>query len=562
MKQFSQDKNVKYSEILKGQISTLRKENRYVEFKSNYQEADRLGQYISALSNGACLDRQDFGYLYFGIEDETLHVVGTTFDPSKEKARGNEALELYLRRFITPRINFVIEEFAYCGDKRLVRIKIPAATGEPTCYKGKGWVRVDSHTTELAPYTDWMRMIYNSKVDWTAQLVENATVEEDLDREAILIARNGYIQRHPDFGDISKEWDDTTFLDKAGLTQDGQVTRTALLLVGKPEKAYKLNHIAQMDWKCLQEGEVVGQLFTIPFIKTTTELMLKIRNYQFKIYPRNSLIPAEVWKYDTRSILEGLHNCVAHQDYVRGERIIVTETKEGITFENAGDFYEGDYEQYVLGTKTPKSYRNPFLMKAMVNVKMIDSQGYGIHSLFERQKERFLPMPDYDCTADSHVILHLSGIVIDNNYSQMLMENANLNLSDAILLDRIQKGTPISNEAVATLRKKKLIEGRKPNLFIAKFIAQTTGQKAEYSKHKGLEGETCEGLLLNSLKDHRKLSRQDIDKLLWSALSDMLDDKQKKAKITNLLSKLRREGKIQNQTAGNKSVWSLLTSTT
>ena len=558
MKQFSEDKNVKYSEILKGQISTLKKENRYVEFKSNYQEADRLGQYISALSNGACLDRQDFGYLYFGIEDETLHVVGTTFDPSKEKARGNEALELYLRRFITPRINFVIEEFAYCDDKRLVRIKIPAATGEPTCYKGKGWVRVDSHTTELAPYTDWMRTIYNSRVDWTAQIVENATVEEDLDREAILIARNGYIQRHPDFGDISKEWDDTTFLDKAGLTQDGQVTRTALLLVGKPEKAYKLNHIAQMDWKCLQEGEVVGQLFTIPFIKTTTELMLKIRNYQFKIYPRNSLIPAEVWKYDTRSILEGLHNCVAHQDYVRGERIIVTETKEEIIFENAGDFYEGDYEQYVLGDKTPKSYRNPFLMKAMVNVKMIDSQGYGIHTLFERQKERFLPMPDYDCTSDSRVILHLPGIVIDNNYSQMLMENANLSLTDAILLDHVQKGVAISDDAVARLRKKKLIEGRKQNLFVAKSIAQTTDRKAEYSRHKGLEEETCETLLLNSLKDHKKLSRQDIDKLLWSALSDMLDDKQKKSKITNLLSKLRKKGEIQNKTLGNKSEWSLL----
>lgn len=552
------DKNMKYTELLKGQISTLGKENRYLEFKSNYQEADRLGRYISALSNGACLDRQDFGYLYFGIEDETLAVVGTTFAPSEAKAKGNEALELYLRRFITPKINFVIDEFLYNGHTRIVVIKIPAAAGEPTCYMGKPWIRVDSHTTELAPYIEWMRTIYNSKVDWTAKIVENATIEEDLDPEAILMARNGYIQRYPDFKDISKEWDDVTFLDKACLTQDGQVTRAAMLLVGKSEKAYKLNHIAQMDWKCLQEGEPVGQLFTIPFIKTTTELMLKIRNYRFKIYPRNSLIPAEVWKYDTRSILEGLHNCVAHQDYGRGERIIVTETKEKISFENAGDFYEGDYEQYVLGDKTPKSYRNPFLMKAMVNVKMIDSQGYGIHSLFERQKERFMPMPDYDCTSGSHVVLHLPGIVIDDNYSRMLMENANLSLTDAILLDHIQKGVTISDDAIAYLRKKKLIEGRKPNLFIAKFVAQNTDRKAEYSKHKGLEGETCESLLLNSLKDHKKLTRQEVDKLLWNALSDMLDEKQKKSKITNLLSKLRKQGKIQNRTLGNKSEWSLL----
>ena len=123
------DKNMKYTELLKGQISTLGKENRYLEFKSNYQEADRLGRYISALSNGACLDRQDFGYLYFGIEDETLAVVGTTFAPSEAKAKGNEALELYLRRFITPKINFVIDEFLYNGHTRIVVIKIPAAAG-------------------------------------------------------------------------------------------------------------------------------------------------------------------------------------------------------------------------------------------------------------------------------------------------------------------------------------------------------------------------------------------------------------------------------------------------
>ena len=140
----------------------------------------------------------------------------------------------------------------------------------------------------------------------------------------------------------------------------------------------------------------------------------------------------------------------------------------------------------------------------------------------------------------------------------MLMENANLSLTDAILLDHVQKGVAISDDAVARLRKKKLIEGRKPNLFVAKSIAQTTDRKAEYSRHKGLEEETCETLLLNSLKDHKKLSRQDIDKLLWSALSDMLNDKQKKAKSTNLLSKLRKKGKIQNKTLGNKSEWSLL----
>ncbi|MCF0211349.1 MAG: hypothetical protein HUK17_02805 [Bacteroidales bacterium] len=285
--------------------------------------------------------------------------------------------------------------------------------------------------------------------------------------------------------------------------------------------------------------------------------MNRIRNYRFKIYPQDRLIPAEVWKYDTRSILESLHNCVAHQNYAQNERIIVTEEMDKLTFENAGGFYDGDYDQYVYGTKTPRHYRNPALMKAMVNVKMIDSQGYGIHNLFVRQRDRFLPMPDYNGTTESKVVLHLPGIVIDPNYSLLLMKNSDLTLSEVVLLDSLQKGKRISDEAIDMLRKKKLIEGRKPNVYVAKSIAQTTNTKVDYSKHKGLNDKSCEALLIESLKEHKILTRTEIDELLWNALSDQLSDTQKKKKISNLLAKLKNRGVISNDTKGNVSEWQL-----
>ena len=109
------------------------------------------------------------------------------------------------------------------------------------------------------------------------------------------------------------------------------------------------------------------------------------------------------------------------------------------------------------------------------------------------------------------------------------------------------------------LRKRKLIEGRLPHVFIAKDIAQVTDQKIEYSKHKGLDDKKCEALLLNSLKDHGFLTKPEIVRLLWDVLPDQLDDKQKEYKINNLLRKLRTEGKISNTTvAGNKSTWALV----
>lgn len=553
------DKNIRYTRLLKQQIETIKKENRFLEFKSNYQEAVKLGRYISALSNGACLDRQDFAYLYFGVDDETLDIKGTSFDVSKVKAQGNQSLEIYLRQYIFPKINFDIDEFMFEDKQRVVIFKIPAAVGEPTTFMNKPYVRMDSHVTELTPYTHLMRDIYTSKVDWTAQIIEDATIE-DLDTDAVRLAREGYKLRFPDYAEEMHLWSDEVFLDKANLTQDGQITRAAMLLVGKKEKAYKIKHIAQMVWKCFQDGETFGDTFTIPFIKSTSELLGCIRNYRFKIYPHNSLIPAEVWKYDTRSILEGLHNCIAHQDYVLDERIIVTEDKDKLTFENAGGFFEGDFEQYVTGTKTPKKYRNPFLMKAMVNVKMIDSQGYGIHNMFVRQKERYLPMPDYDGSSDDHVVMHMPGTVIDENYSLMLMSNNDISLTETVLLDQLQKGKMINDAAIDMLKKKRLVEGRRPNIYIAKSIAQSIDQKVEYSRHKGLNAKSCEAVLLESLRDHGKLTRQEIDKLLWEVLSDQLDEKQKKIKIGNLLTKLKKGGLINNITRGNLSEWSLLNS--
>ena len=550
------DKNQKYTKLLDEQINSAKIETRWLEFKSNYQDPNKLGRYISSLSNGACLDHQEYAYLYFGIDDVTLEIKGTTFDAARTKAQGNQSLEIYLRQMVEPKINFTIDEFLYKEEFRIVVFKIPAAVNQPTTFMGKPYIRVDSHVTGLSGYNDWMREIYNSQVDWSAQIIEEASID-DLDQEAIRLARDGYKLRYPDFADDVEKWTDETFLDKANLTRDGCVTRAAMLLVGKSEKVHKLNHISQIVWKCFQEGDIFGDIYTIPYIKATTDLRGRIRNYRFKIYPEDSLIPAEVWKYDNRSILEGLHNCIAHQDYLKNERIIVTEDKDKLTFENAGGFLEGDYTQYILGTKTPQRYRNPFLMRAMVNLKMIDSQGYGIHNLFLRQKERFLPMPDYDGTDDEHVIMHMYGTVIDENYSLLLFANQDINLTETVLLDRVQRGKAINDAAIKELRKKHLIEGRKPILFVAKRIAQQTDKKIEYSKHKGLDAKSCESLLVNTLKDHRTLTRIEINELLWNVLSDQLNDKQKENKIGYILIKLKKKNIIINKRLGIYSEWSL-----
>lgn len=63
--------------------------------------------------------------------------------------------------------------------------------------------------------------------------------------------------------------------------------------------------------------------------------------------------------------------------------------------------------------------------------------------------------------------------------------------------------------------------------------------------------------MLDSLKDHGSLTKQDIVRLLWDVLPDQLDDKQKMNKIEYLLKQLRLKGEINNKSKGKESIWML-----
>ena len=550
------DKNTEYTQLLQRLLQEYNNENRFLEFKSNYQDINALGKYISALSNGACLENKDYGYLFFGVDDITHEIRNTSFDIANTKAVGNENAELYLRRMITPKIDFRVEDFIYADKYRVVVFIIPAAYGEPTTYMQKPYIRLNSHTTELTPYTDWLRNIYNSRADWTKEIVPEASID-DIDPVALQMAKEGYKSRYPKFAKEVDSWSNITFLDKAKLTINGKITRATLLLIGKEESAHYLNHIAQIVWRLQTDEETAGDIYTVPFLLSANSILQRIRNYRIKIYPRNSLIPAEVWKYDTESILEALYNCIAHQDYTRNGRIVVTEHKDELVFTNQGTFFEGSYEDYYEGTRTPDKYRNPFLVQAMVNLKMIDTQGYGIHKIFLSQRNRYLPMPEYDKSDNDKVILHLPGAVINTDYSVLLFENADINLTEAFLLDRVQRHEHISDAGLELLRRKKLVEGRKNTLYISSSIAKITKQKAQYSKNKGLDDEFYRSLILKAIKDNGTMGRQEINELLWNKLPEILNDKQKFYKITNLLTQLRQNGRIE---LGTGKEWQLTSS--
>lgn len=533
-------------------------ENEVVEFKqaSNDYSTDDIGKYFSALANEANLRGAERGWLVFGVNNKTRAVVGTDYRTQMDRL---QSLKQQIAADAEPRVTFrEIHELQHI-DGRVLLFEIPAAPlGMPIAWKGHYYARAGESLSPLG--LDKLDEIRGQTLsqDWSAQVVPAATLA-DLDETAVAKARESFARKYANRIGLPEVmgWPLSTFLDRARLTQGGQITRTALLLLGKAEAAYLLSpHPAQMSWS-LEGSERAYEHFGLPFLLTTTALYQRIRNIQLRILPQNELVPVEVPKYDQKIVLEALHNCIAHQDYRRNGRVVVKEQPDRLVFENQGSFFEGKPDDYVAGHKTPHRYRNPFLVQAMVELNMIDTMGYGIRDMYLGQARRYFPMPDYDLSEPGEVKMTLYGGVVDIAYSRLLIQKTDLPLADVLALDRVQKKLPIPDVAATRLRKAGLIEGRKPNYFVSAEIAAATASKADYIRTRAFDDEHYAKLLTEYLKKYQRANRAEINQLLLDKLSDALTEEQKVKKIDNLLTKLRRAGRIHNAGSRGQPAWAL-----
>lgn len=536
-------------------------EKAWLEYKTNIAVSNAsitpegVGEYISALSNGAAINNRDFGYLVLGIEDGTKKVVGTNLKMSSYKV-GNQDFELWLRIFIHPKINFEFFETIYQGFPVVV-VRIPMAKNEPTNFQKKPFIRINSQKTDLRNHPEYVRKIYNSLTDWSAKTIETASIE-DLDPQALIVARAKFKEKNinENFYNEIDNWETAKFLDKAKISINGKITNTAILLLGKQESVhYLLPSICEITWK-LDTEERAYEHFGSPLLLNTTKILQRIRNYQYKFFPNNELLATTVNKYESRVILEALHNAIAHQDYALNSRIILTEKAEKLLFRNVGGFYLGNPEEYFYGEKTPDRYRNPFLVKAMQNLGMIDTMGYGIYTMLLEQRKRFFPLPDYAESTSENVVLAIYGQEIDTNYSKLLIENKGLPLSTVVLLDKVQKKQTITKDATDLLRKEKLIEGRGSNIYVSASVARVTNRQADYIKNKGFDDEYYRNLIREYIKKFNQATRKQLDELLMDKLPDILNEQQKVNKITNLIANLRDKEEIINEGSSKKTaIW-------
>lgn len=546
-------------EYLKTQFPQENEKCEWKEFKNlkhtvSGNAGDDVISYVSAIAN------MKGGHLILGVEDKTLNIVGIqdfhTYTPSNFKLKIlNDCPNLSSEEFEVQELK------TNDTNKTIWILHIPRHQYRLPVYAHKKmWQRINDSLVEITQSRlDAILSEVRISDDWTAQIIPEATID-DLDEAAIAKAKIEFVKRNPKYKDEVANWDNAKFLDKAKLTIKGKITRTALILLGKEESEHFLGSFVKIRWnlKTVDNQDKDFEVFSIPFILAVDAVFAKIRNLKYRYLREGTLFPDEVLRYDPFSIREPLNNAIAHQDFTKGARINVVEFEDDhLVFSNYGSFLPKSVENVVLKDAPEEVYRNPFLVEAMKNLDMIETQGGGIRKIFNFQRQRFFPMPDYDLS-EGKVKVTITGKILDEDFAKILSKNSNLSLEDILLLDKVQKKKSITQEEFQYLKKLKFIEGRRTNCFLSYKVIEPTNDEgliAEYISNKSFDDDYFKKMIYDYIEKCGKTKRSAIDNLIIPKLSAALTDKQKKKKVSNLLMKLREEDKIHSTGFG---IWEVV----
>jgi predicted HTH transcriptional regulator len=154
----SGERSPDYLESLVRELCGLPRETEWVEFKVDEAVPQAIGEYLSALANGAALVGKAFAYLVWGVRDQDHAIMGTSFDPRAARV-GNEELESWLLRLLEPKIDFRFFAAEVDGH-HVVLLEIARAARHPVRFSGQEFIRVGSYKKKLKDFPEKERALW------------------------------------------------------------------------------------------------------------------------------------------------------------------------------------------------------------------------------------------------------------------------------------------------------------------------------------------------------------------------------------------------------------------
>ncbi len=295
-------------------------ETEWIEFKDSNNEAERIGKDIAALANAAAYHGRDYAYKVWGVEDETRHILGTSFDYLKAKAKGNQSLSIWLRSMLSRNANYEFDQFDDNG-MHFVVLKIRAATEQPVCFSQAAYIREGSSTTKLAvgsaKEAELWRRLQSSRFEY--QAVETGLTAEDV-RELLNVEEyfNLLSIKQP----TSIEPAIVAFCEQGLVSKqddDGYaITNLGALLIAKKLSAFKglqKRVLRTIRFEGKGNFEILDDRF---FDEGYATALRKAEDYVMTVTPAREVVEGAFRKvrrsYPQRAVRELLVNAVVHQD--------------------------------------------------------------------------------------------------------------------------------------------------------------------------------------------------------------------------------------------------------
>ncbi len=375
-------------------------ETEWLEFKYNNYDKKMIGEYISALSNSAALNGKTNAYMIWGVDDKTHDILGTTFNPATT-VKGNEALENWLLRLLTPKIDFKFYK-VNINDNDVVLLEIAPANVNPVMFSSVEYIRLNSHKKKLKELPEKERELWRvfDRIPFEKQIAVDDISDSDVlgyleytkyfellklplpeNRQAILesLASDDLIQKThngkyaiTNLGAILFAKDLGTFnnLKRKAIRviQYKDNTKFETIKEIEENKGYAVGFEGLIDYinTVLPSNEVIGQAFR----ETTT------------MYPE-------------LSIREVVANAIIHQDFFQtGNSVMIEIFAKRFEVTNPGEPLV-DTDRFL---DTPPKSRNEILASFMRRINICEERGSGVDKIVTQTEFYQLPAPIFRAT--------------------------------------------------------------------------------------------------------------------------------------------------------------------
>jgi ATP-dependent DNA helicase RecG len=522
--------------------------------RAPHEPWSRIGESLSAVGNGAALARQPYGYVLVGADPESREVVGV---PEEDRATRAPDAGLLTWLQSTLSATFVARHEVEHPDGRVVLFEVACASGRPLRFLGRGYVLASGRVAPLERFEELEAALWAPVADWSAELVDGASLA-DLDPVAIEMARAAYLAPLPALERESRGWDDAEFLARVHLTRGGDVTRAALLLLGRAASAGMLAPaVPQITWTVGEaDGVVVEHAHhEPPFLTAVDEVLGRIRN---RTLPSSPGLEADTRQYEPATLREVVLNAVAHQDYALRGWLHVSEMADRVVVTNPARLTATSLERALEQGVAGLAVQNPFLARAMARLGLIDLAGGGLRRSLRRQWAHGLPLPDVESVGHERVRVTLHGRVVDPAFAPLARSHPSLDLALVRALDLVQKGERVSLEQRRALRERGLVEGKEPLTVLSGSFARAAGLPSAATGASATGNQVLREVVLSLVRARGSVSRTDVDAALVPRLPRSLSDRQRRTKVDNVVKSLARSGAIANLGSRRYPRWTLV----